>query len=622
MRIALFITCFNDTLFPGDRPGGRDAARAARARGRLPARADLLRADARQHRLSRRGAARSCGASCACSPASEAVVSPSGSCVGDGARALPAARGRGRRRGAGGAVRALAPRVFELSRVPRRPPRRRGRRRVASRTASPTTRPATRCALLARRRRAAAAAARACAGSSSSSCRTPSSAAASAAPSRSRTPTPRSRCSTDKLRAVLDTGAEVCTAVDNSCLMHIGGGLRRQRAGVRADAPGRDPGLDGVSRRTRLPAPRRATRWPTRSCGATSRHATDDDPRQARAAWSPSCPTGRRCARRARAIKERALRHLDEHLERSRRRCSAPAATVHWARDAAEANAHRRRARARARARARSSRSSRWPPTRSGSTRRSPRPASHALETDLAELIVQLGDDRPSHILVPAIHRNRAEIRDLFRAHDRRRRASPTSRRELAEAARRHLREQFLRARVGDQRRELRRRRDRAPSCVVESEGNGRMCTTLPETLDHGAAGSRRSCPTLAGPRGVPAAAAALLDRRADEPLHVAVDRGDATATGRRSSTSCCSTTAAPTCSPTRSGAQALRCIRCSACLNVCPVYERTGGHAYGSVYPGPIGAILTPQLDGLEHAPTAAVRLARCAAPATRSAR
>ena len=71
-------------------------------------------------------------------------------------------------------------------------------------------------------------------------------------------------------------------------------------------------------------------------------------------------------------------------------------------------------------------------------------------------------------------------------------------------------------------------------------------------------------------------------------------------ATGRRSSTSCCWTTAAPRRWPTASAAQALRCIRCSACLNVCPVYERTGGHAYGSVYPGPIGAVLSPQLTGV----------------------
>ena len=117
------------------------------------------------------------------------------------------------------------------------------------------------------------------------------------------------------------------------------------------------------------------------------------------------------------------------------------------------------------------------------------------------------------------------------------------------------------------------------------------------------------------------AAAAALLDGRADEPVHVAVDRASARATARASSTSCCSTTAAPTVLADTVGRQALNCIRCSACLNICPVYERTGGHAYGSVYPGPIGAILTPMLVGVREARRCPTRRAS-AAPATRSAR
>ena len=82
------------------------------------------------------------------------------------------------------------------------------------------------------------------------------------------------------------------------------------------------------------------------------------------------------------------------------------------------------------------------------------------------------------------------------------------------------------------------------------------------------------------------------------------MDRRHAAATARRRSTSSCSTTAGPTRSSDAVGRQALRCIRCSACLNVCPVYERTGGRAYGSPYPGPIGAILTPQLRGIARHP------------------
>jgi ferredoxin len=102
----------------------------------------------------------------------------------------------------------------------------------------------------------------------------------------------------------------------------------------------------------------------------------------------------------------------------------------------------------------------------------------------------------------------------------------------------------------------------------------------------------------LAGPRGVPAAAAALLDRRADEPVHLDLDRGHAGDGPQEFHLVLLDNGRTDTLAD-EVGRQALRCIRCSACLNVCPVYERAGGHAYGSVYPGPIGAILSPQLRG-----------------------
>ena len=139
---------------------------------------------------------------------------------------------------------------------------------------------------------------------------------------------------------------------------------------------------------------------------------------------------------------------------------------------------------------------------------------------------------------------------------------------------------------------------------VVESEGNGRMCLTLPDVADHGHGHREARCPRWQRPRGLPPAPAALVDRGADEPVHVDVDRRDA---GRRPAGV---PPRPPRQRPDRHarriavGRQALRCIRCSACLNVCPVYERTGGRAYGSPYPGPIGAILTPQLRGHRPAP------------------
>ena len=229
-----------------------------------------------------------------------------------------------------------------------------------------------------------------------------------------------------------------------------------------------------------------------------------------------------------------------------------------------------------------------------------------AWETDLAELIVQLGQDLPSHILVPAIHRNRTEIRDIFRPRWRASgRPAPAGLTddpaELAEAARLHLREKFLRARVAISGANF-AVAETGTVMVVESEGNGRMCLTLPDVLIT-VMGIEKLAPGLARPRGVPPAAPAVVDRGADEPVHDDVDGrhpGDGPQAfhlvlldnGRTDTLS----------DPV--GRQALRCIKCSACLNVCPVYERTGGRAYGSPYAGPIGAILTPQLRGIAKHP------------------
>ncbi len=145
------------------------------------------------------------------------------------------------------------------------------------------------------------------------------------------------------------------------------------------------------------------------------------------------------------------------------------------------------------------------------------------IETDLAELIIQLAGERPSHLLVPAIHKNRVEIRDLFR--DRLGLPALSDEpAELAEAARLHLREAFLRARVAISGANF-AAADTGTICVVESEGNGRMCTTLPEMLIT-VMGIEKAIPRFRRPRGLPAAAAAFVDRRAHEPVHVAVDRG------------------------------------------------------------------------------------------------
>src|SRR5262249_10726751 len=219
----------------------------------------------------------------------------------------------------------------------------------------------------------------------------------------------------------------------------------------------------------------------------------------------------------------------------------------------------------------------------------------HAWETDLAELIVQLGHDPPSHILVPATHRNRTEIRDIFlrEMSD----VDPTltdEPRRLAMAAREHLRRKFLSAQVAISGANF-AIAETGTLVVLESEGNGRMCLTLPRTLIT-VMGIEKLVPTW---RDLEVFLQLLPRSSTGERMNpdTSIETGAVQSHAfhpfllgnRRTATLAASR-----------GRAALRCIRCSACLNVCPVYERVGGHAYGSVYPGPIGAVLSPQLTGV----------------------
>jgi L-lactate dehydrogenase complex protein LldF len=219
-----------------------------------------------------------------------------------------------------------------------------------------------------------------------------------------------------------------------------------------------------------------------------------------------------------------------------------------------------------------------------------------AVETDLAELIIQLDDDFPSHILVPAIHRNRAEIRDIFRRELGLEELTdePAA---LAEAARVHLRAKFLSARMGVSGANF-GVAETGSVCVFESEGNGRMCTTLPEVLVT-VMGVEKVVPSW---RDMEVFLQLLPRSSTGERMnpYTSVWSGVA-ADGPREFHLVLLDNGRVRTLADELGRQALRCIRCSACLNVCPVYARVGGHAYGSVYPGPIGAILTPQLKGVE---------------------
>jgi L-lactate dehydrogenase complex protein LldF len=300
------------------------------------------------------------------------------------------------------------------------------------------------------------------------------------------------------------------------------------------------------------------------------------------------------------AIKDHVLAHLDRYLVQLDDQVSARGGTVHWARDAAEAN---QLVAGIVRATGASSvvKVKSMATQEIGLNEALADAGIAAWETDLAELIVQLGHDAPSHILVPAIHRNRAEIREIFlREMGKVGVPAPPGLtdepRALAEAARLHLRRKFLDAEVAISGATF-AVAETGTLVVVESEGNGRMCLTLPKVLIT-VMGIEKLVPTWrdlevfmqllprssTGERMNPYTSMWTGVTPGDGPQEfhlVLLDNGRT------------ATLADP------NGRSALRCIRCSACLNVCPVYERTGGHAYGSVYPGPIGAVLSPMFGG-----------------------
>ncbi|WP_369432124.1 LutB/LldF family L-lactate oxidation iron-sulfur protein [Aquisphaera insulae] len=300
-----------------------------------------------------------------------------------------------------------------------------------------------------------------------------------------------------------------------------------------------------------------------------------------------------------RAIKDRTLRHLDTYLLQLEASVTRAGGVVHWAADAAEANAiigglvARHGAREVVKIKSLTT-------DEIGLNEALEKIGVEATETDLAELIIQLAGERSSHILVPAIHKNRSEIRALFRKRLAGTENLTDEPKDLAAAARAHLRRKFLTAKVAVSGANF-GVAETGTICIVESEGNGRMCLTLPKVLIS-VMGIEKTIPTWRDlevflqllPRSSTAERmnpytsfwTGVSPGDGPEEFHlILLDNGRtkvlADAAGR----------------------QTLQCIRCSACLNICPVYERTGGHAYTSVYPGPIGAILTPQLVGVENA-------------------
>ena len=301
---------------------------------------------------------------------------------------------------------------------------------------------------------------------------------------------------------------------------------------------------------------------------------------------------------RGRRIKDHVLDNLSYYLQRFEQNAIASGATVHWARDADEAcrivvdicrQADARRV------------------TRAKSMLGEEIGLPHALaaagieriETDLAEHIVQLADETPSHIVWPAMHKTREEVAELFQGKHRQV-PDDDSVAALVASARRELRAGFLTADVGISGANF-LVADTGAVCTVTNEGNAEL-TTTPPRVHIVTAGIEKLVPSIehafvllrllvrsatggditqyttfhCGPRRT-------NDADGPEAMHIVlVDNGRTRMlhTGLK---------------------DMLRCIRCGACMNHCVVYRQIGGHAYGGTYPGPMGAVLTPVLDGLE---------------------
>jgi L-lactate dehydrogenase complex protein LldF len=299
----------------------------------------------------------------------------------------------------------------------------------------------------------------------------------------------------------------------------------------------------------------------------------------------------------AQAIKQQVLQNLDGYLEQFEEACTKAGGQVHWARDADEANriitdiiqSHQQTEIIKVKT------------MTSDETRLNAALEAAGItpwETDLADLIIQLGHDKPSHIVVPALHKNKTEIREIFMREMGLTELGHTPE-DLAAAARQYLRERFLRVKVGFSGANF-AIAETGSICVVESEGNGRMCVTLPDVMIT-MLGIEKIIPTF-------------------NDLEVFLQLLPRSATGERMNPyNSIWTGVTPGDGPKEfhvilldngrtkvladaESRETLHCIRCAACLNTCPVYRQTGGHAYGSIYSGPIGAILTPQLQGMEH--------------------
>lgn len=312
-------------------------------------------------------------------------------------------------------------------------------------------------------------------------------------------------------------------------------------------------------------------------------------------------------------IKSRALSRLPQLLQQLEEKCTRNGIQVHWAETTAEANHQVLRI-------MRDHGATRLVKGKSMVSEEMElndflqKNGIEATETDLGEFIIQLNNEKPSHIIVPAIHKNKAQIAQIF--HEKISGAPYTENvEELNAIARKTLRRKFFEAEVGLSGVNF-AVAETGTLCLVENEGNGRMCTTVP-AVHIAVMGLEK-----------------VVEKLADVPPLLDLLIGSAT--GQLITTYVNMIT-----SPRKNGEkdgpqevhliildngrskimadpqlrQTLQCIRCGTCLNHCPVYTRIGGHAYGFVYPGPIGKILNPQVEGLKKAGVLATASSLCEA-------
>jgi L-lactate dehydrogenase complex protein LldF len=302
----------------------------------------------------------------------------------------------------------------------------------------------------------------------------------------------------------------------------------------------------------------------------------------------------------AAAIRDRVLNDLEHWLQQFEQQATARGAVVHWAETAKDANrivagiAAQHGVRTAAKSKSMVS-------EECGMNEALEQAGVKVMETDLGEYILQLAHEAPSHIVAPVVHKNKEEISDLFA--EKHHLPRKTGIAELCREAREVLRPAFLNADMGISGGNF-LVAETGSVLIVTNEGNGRLVTTLPR-VHVAITGIEKVVPTLEDVTTL----VRLLPRSAtgqsitnyvsvltgnknkedhDGPEHfhiILLDNGRSSLIGGDMQ-------------------EMLRCIRCGACMNHCPVYQNIGGHAYGWVYPGPMGSILTPLLGGLENAP------------------